>query len=30
VTAELKNGMLKVTLPKAKQPKAHQVKVAVG
>jgi len=28
--AELKNGMLKVTLPKSKQPKAHEVKVAVG
>jgi HSP20 family protein len=30
VTAELKNGMLRITLPKSKQPKAHQVKVAVG
>ena len=29
-TAELKNGMLKITLPKCKQPRAHQVKVAVG
>jgi HSP20 family protein len=29
-TAELKNGMLKVTLPKSKQPKAHEIKVAVG
>jgi HSP20 family protein len=28
--AELKNGMLKITLPKTKQPKAHQVKVAVA
>jgi HSP20 family protein len=28
--AELKNGVLQVTLPKSKQPKAHQVKVAVG
>jgi HSP20 family protein len=29
-TAELKNGMLKITLPKSKQPKAQQIKVAVG
>jgi HSP20 family protein len=29
-TAELRNGMLKVTLPKSKQPKAHEIKVAVG
>jgi len=29
-TAELKHGILTVTLPKTKQPKAHQVKVAVG
>jgi HSP20 family protein len=29
-TAELKNGVLQVVLPKAKEPKAHQVKVAVG
>lgn len=29
-SAELKNGMLKVTLPKSKQPKAHEVKVAAG
>jgi HSP20 family protein len=29
-TAELKNGVLKVTLPKSRQPKAHEVKVAVG
>lgn len=29
-TAQLKNGMLTVTLPKSKQPKAHQVQVAVG
>jgi HSP20 family protein len=28
--AELKNGMLTVTLPKSAQPKAHQVQVAVG
>ena len=28
--AELKNGMLKVTLPKSKQPKAQEIKVAVG
>ena len=28
--AELKNGMLKVTLPKSAQPKAHEVKVAIG
>jgi HSP20 family protein len=28
--AELKNGVLKVTIPKSKQPRAHQVKVAVG
>jgi HSP20 family molecular chaperone IbpA len=25
--AELKNGMLKITLPKTRQPKAHQVKI---
>lgn len=29
-TAELKNGILQIVLPKTKQPKAHQVKVAVG
>ncbi len=29
-SAELKNGMLKITLPKSKQPKAQEVKVAVG
>jgi HSP20 family protein len=29
-TAALKNGTLTVTLPKATQPKAHQVKVAVS
>lgn len=29
-SAELRNGMLKVTLPKSKQPKAQQIKVAVG
>jgi HSP20 family protein len=29
-TATLKNGMLEITLPKSKQPRAHQVKVAVG
>ena len=28
--AELKNGVLKVTLPKSAQPKAREVKVAVG
>ncbi len=28
--AELKNGVLKITLPKSKQPKAREVKVAVG
>lgn len=28
--AELKNGMLKVALPKSKQPKAQEIKVAVG
>jgi HSP20 family protein len=28
--AELKNGILKVALPKSKQPKAQQIKVAVG
>jgi HSP20 family protein len=28
--AELKHGMLKVTLPKSKQPKAHEIKVAVS
>ena len=28
--AELKNGVLKITLPKSKQPKAQEVKVAVG
>jgi HSP20 family protein len=28
--AELKNGLLKVTLPKSAQPKAREVKVAVG
>jgi len=29
-SAELKHGMLKVTLPKSKQPKAHEIKVAVA
>jgi HSP20 family protein len=29
-TAELKNGVLKVTLPKSKQPKAHEIRVAAG
>jgi HSP20 family protein len=29
-SAQLKNGMLKITLPKSKQPKAHEVKVAVS
>jgi HSP20 family protein len=29
-SAQLKNGVLKVTLPKSKQPKAHEVKVAVA
>lgn len=29
-TAELKNGMLTIKLPKSRQPKAHQVSVAVG
>lgn len=28
--AQLKNGMLVVTIPKSKEPKAHQVQVAVG
>ena len=28
--AELKNGMLKVTLPKSAQPKTREVKVAIG
>jgi|SRR5581483_5183280 len=28
--AELKHGMLKVTLPKSTQPKAHEIKVAVA
>ena len=28
--AELKNGVLKVTLPKSKQPKAHQIKIGVS
>jgi HSP20 family protein len=28
--AELKNGMLKIALPKSKQPKAQEIKVAVG
>lgn len=28
-TAALKNGMLTITLPKSRQPKAHEVKVAV-
>ena len=28
--AELKNGVLRVALPKSKQPRAHEVKVAVG
>ena len=30
VTADLKNGTLKITLPKSKQPKAQQIKVAVS
>jgi HSP20 family protein len=30
VTADLKNGTLNVTLPKSKQPKAQQIKVAVS
>ncbi|HLK10572.1 MAG TPA: Hsp20/alpha crystallin family protein [Candidatus Binatia bacterium] len=29
-TAALKNGMLTITIPKSTQPKAHEVKVAVG
>jgi HSP20 family protein len=29
-TADLKNGTLRITLPKAKQPKAQQIKVAVS
>jgi HSP20 family protein len=29
-SAELKNGMLKVTIPKSKQPKAQEIKVAVA
>jgi HSP20 family protein len=29
-SAELKNGVLKITLPKSKQTKAHEVKVAVA
>jgi HSP20 family protein len=28
--AELRNGMLKIVLPKSKQPKAQEIKVAVG
>jgi HSP20 family protein len=28
--AELKNGVLKIALPKSKQPKAQEIKVAVG
>jgi HSP20 family protein len=28
--AELKNGVLKISLPKSKQPKAKEIKVAVG
>ena len=28
-TAELKNGVLKVTLPKSRQPKAQHIKIAV-
>ena len=28
--AKLKNGMLEITLPKTKQPKAQEIKVAVG
>jgi HSP20 family protein len=28
--AELKNGVLKITLPKSKQPKAREINVAVG
>jgi HSP20 family protein len=30
VTADLKNGTLTITLPKAKQPRAQQIKVAVS
>ena len=29
-SAKLKNGMLEITLPKTKQPKAQEIKVAVG
>ena len=29
-TADLRNGTLKITLPKSKQPKAQQIKVAVS
>jgi HSP20 family protein len=29
-TAELRNGMLRITLPKSRQPKAHQIRIAVG
>jgi HSP20 family protein len=29
-TADLKNGTLKIVMPKAKQPKAQQIKVAVS
>ena len=28
--AELKNGVLNIRLPKSRQPKAHQAKVAAG
>ena len=30
VNAKLKNGMLEITLPKTKQPKAQEIKVTVG
>jgi HSP20 family molecular chaperone IbpA len=29
-SAKLKNGMLEITLPKTKQPKAQEIKVTVG
>ena len=29
-SAKLKNGMLEITLPKSKQPKAPEIKVTVG
>jgi HSP20 family protein len=29
-SADMKNGVLKITLPKAKHPKAHEIKVAVS